>query len=82
METKKYFTHINALRGLAILLVFLYHLREQWCPQGFLGVDAFFVISGYFLIPPSSAEVTKGENSNGGVTSKARPPAFYRRLWP
>lgn len=52
MEIRKYFTHINALRGLAILLVFLYHLREQWCPQGFLGVDAFFVISGYFLVPP------------------------------
>ncbi len=51
MEAKKYLTHVNALRGLAILLVFLYHLREPWCPQGFLGVDAFFVISGYFLIP-------------------------------
>ncbi len=51
METKKYLTHVNALRGLAILLVFLYHLREPWCPQGFLGVDAFFVISGFFLIP-------------------------------
>ena len=51
MEPKKYLTHVNALRGLAILLVFLYHLQEQWCPQGFLGVDAFFVISGFFLIP-------------------------------
>ena len=51
MEPKKYLTHVNALRGFAILLVFLYHLQEQWCPQGFLGVDAFFVISGYFLIP-------------------------------
>ena len=60
METKKYFTHINALRGLAILLVFLYHLREQWCPQGFLGVDAFFVISGYFLIPPLLCRSYKG----------------------
>ena len=51
METKRFLTHVNALRGLAILLVFLYHLRSDWCPQGFLGVDAFFVISGYFLVP-------------------------------
>lgn len=64
MEPKKYLTHVNALRGLAILLVFLYHLREQWCPQGFLGVDAFFVISGYFLIPPLLQRDYKGGSFN------------------
>lgn len=60
METNKYLTHVNALRGLAIILVFLYHLREQRCPQGFLGVDAFFVISGYFLIPALLKRSYKG----------------------
>lgn len=33
------------------MLIFVYHLEQDWCPQGFLGVDAFFVISGFFLIP-------------------------------
>lgn len=51
MSAKHYYQHINALRGFAILLVFLYHLQESWCPNGYLGVDAFFVISGFFLIP-------------------------------
>lgn len=51
MPTKHYYQHINALRGLAILLVFLYHLQESWCPNGYLGVDVFFVISGFFFMP-------------------------------
>ncbi|CAJ0953235.1 unnamed protein product, partial [Mesorhabditis belari] len=40
---------IQALRALAIFYVFLYHLNEKWVPFGFLGVDMFFVISGYLM---------------------------------
>lgn len=85
METKKYFTHINALRGLAILLVFLYHLREQWCPQGFLGVDAFFVISGYFLIPPLLSISYKGGKFSWwgyfkGKATRILPPLIVMTL--
>lgn len=58
---RHYLTHINALRGLAILLVFLYHLQETWCPNGYLGVDAFFVISGFFLIPGLLKITNKGK---------------------
>lgn len=47
---KKYYTHIEALRGMAILLVMLYHLMPQYCPKGYIGVDIFLMISGYFLI--------------------------------
>lgn len=42
-------THIQGLRGAAILLVFLYHLCPNVCPNGYYGVDLFLVISGYFL---------------------------------
>ncbi len=52
LQKKSYLPHVNALRGLAIFLVVMYHFLEAWCPQGYLGVDAFFVISGFFLIPP------------------------------
>lgn len=42
--------HIQGMRGTAILLVVLFHLLPNLCPSGYLGVDVFFVISGYFLI--------------------------------
>ncbi|MEO0024040.1 MAG: hypothetical protein RL196_481 [Actinomycetota bacterium] len=40
---------IQALRALAILSVVVYHLWPQAAPGGFVGVDIFFVISGYLI---------------------------------
>lgn len=43
-------THIQGLRGLAILLIVFFHLCPAICPNGYMGVDVFFIISGYFLL--------------------------------
>lgn len=40
---------IDGLRGLAILLVFFFHLDLKYFAGGFIGVDIFFVISGYVI---------------------------------
>jgi peptidoglycan/LPS O-acetylase OafA/YrhL len=42
---------VDGLRALAVLAVFVYHFHNGggWLPGGFLGVDVFFVISGYLI---------------------------------
>ncbi|WP_293881936.1 acyltransferase family protein [Sphingomonas sp.] len=40
---------IQALRGLAVLMVVIYHARLGLLPAGYLGVDIFFVISGFLI---------------------------------
>jgi peptidoglycan/LPS O-acetylase OafA/YrhL len=40
---------IQGLRALAFILVFIFHLNHKLLPGGFLGVDLFFVISGYLI---------------------------------
>ena len=54
MKKIKYEPNIDILRGISIILVVLYHLKlelfgVQVLPGGYLGVDIFFVISGYLI---------------------------------
>lgn len=44
-DRKPFRTDIQALRGLAVLLVILQHARAGFIGAGWLGVDIFFVIS-------------------------------------
>lgn len=40
---------LDGLRALAVVAVIVYHLNPSWLPGGYLGVDVFFVISGYLI---------------------------------
>jgi peptidoglycan/LPS O-acetylase OafA/YrhL len=48
-QPHRYLPEIDGLRGVAILLVIGQHLSGRFIPFGFLGVDIFFVISGYVI---------------------------------
>jgi peptidoglycan/LPS O-acetylase OafA/YrhL len=45
----RYRPEIDALRGVAVLAVLVFHLNPHWLAGGFVGVDIFFVISGYVV---------------------------------
>jgi len=71
-------TDIEALRAIAILLVVAFHCHIAGIPGGFMGVDVFYVLSGYLITGLLVAETEK--------TSSLSPLRFYakrvRRLLP
>ncbi|MFI5300017.1 MAG: acyltransferase family protein [Polyangiales bacterium] len=50
---------VDGLRAIAVASVILYHLHSAWMPSGFIGVDVFFVVSGY-VVSHSIADRTTG----------------------
>lgn len=54
---------IDGLRAVAVLSVVLYHAGLPWIPGGYIGVDVFFVISGYLIINQIMSARRKGRFS-------------------
>lgn len=97
MATKRGIQHIPAidgLRAIAVTAVIFYHLGFAWIPGGFLGVDLFFVISGYVItrLLLDSISRSGGLDLRGFYKARARrllPPlifmivvtAFYISIW-
>ena len=54
---------LQVLRGGAILCVLAFHLRPDAFPNGYLGVDTFFVLSGYLITTMLDLSHKQGEAS-------------------
>ncbi len=54
---------IDGLRAVAVLSVVIYHLNKAWMPGGYVGVDIFFVISGYLITRNIWSEMEDGRFS-------------------
>lgn len=74
----KYLGHIDLLRAIAVLLVILFHLDFRILQGGFIGVDVFFVISGFLITRLISYEY----DQNGKVDFKNFYLKRIRRLIP
>jgi peptidoglycan/LPS O-acetylase OafA/YrhL len=48
-RSTKWRADIDGMRAFAVVSVMLYHLCPSWLPGGFVGVDIFFVISGFVV---------------------------------
>lgn len=51
---------IDGLRALAVISVILFHINPDYMPSGFLGVDVFFVISGFLITSIIYKEMAEG----------------------
>lgn len=58
-----YRAEIDGLRAVAVVQVVLYHAGIRWLPGGFVGVDVFFVISGYLITSILALELAAGRYS-------------------
>ena len=70
----QYIPAIDGLRAVAVIAVMFYHLGFTWIPGGFLGVDLFFVISGYVItrLLLDSIEQSGGLDLRGFYIDRAR----------
>jgi peptidoglycan/LPS O-acetylase OafA/YrhL len=76
MSNLKYRADIDGLRAVAVLGVVIYHAFPWLIPGGFIGVDIFFVISGYLI----SGILYKGHNT-GNFSFKEGSYVVERGYW-
>ena len=76
--TAEFRSDIEGLRGISILLVLLFHAGLPWTPGGFVGVDVFFVISGFLI----TGKLWRESQQPGGLNITKFYAWRIRRLLP
>ena len=77
LSKTEYRRDIQCLRGLAVFSIILFHAYENFFALGYLGVDVFFVISGYVVTPLIIRVFTERPISGGGLFINLK--YFYKR---
>jgi peptidoglycan/LPS O-acetylase OafA/YrhL len=77
-QDQRYRPALDGLRAIAVLAVIVYHGRPGWLPGGWLGVDLFFVISGFLITTLLLAE----HDTWGRINLLSFWGARARRLFP
>ncbi|MDA3030621.1 MAG: acyltransferase family protein [Actinomycetota bacterium] len=77
-KNTRHISSIDGLRAIAVTAVVLYHLGISWIPGGFLGVDLFFVISGYVI----TRLILDSINQSSALDLRAFYAARIRRIYP
>lgn len=78
--TKNYITSLDGLRALAVILVLGYHFRIPFFNGGFIGVDIFFVLSGYLITSILLREWQRRESIDLKLFWKKRLKRLYPAL--
>jgi peptidoglycan/LPS O-acetylase OafA/YrhL len=78
MKTTIFRPEIQGLRAVAVVMVVLYHIWPNLFPGGYVGVDVFFVISGYLI----TGLLIREFESNGQIKLKDFYSRRIRRLLP
>lgn len=71
---KQYYKQFDSLRFLAMLAIIFYHYMKSALPGGFLAVEFFFIISGYFITRKMTDQYELDQPMHLGTT-------FLKRLW-
>lgn len=77
----RYRVDIQALRGIAVFAVLLFHAKQSIFPLGYLGVDVFFVISGFVVTPLILRIFPKSEIFDRRETLNRLRAFFLRRFF-
>ena len=81
---------LDGIRAVAVAVVVLYHLDFSWMPGGFLGVEVFFVVSGYLITSLLLKEYegsladggqSKSGQSKHGKSKNSKGTISLRRFW-
>lgn len=81
MNHQSTFRHdIQSIRGLAVMSVILFHANPDFFKSGYLGVDVFFVVSGY-VVAPLLIRIAKPENDTYGTTKKRVFNFYVKRIY-